>query len=208
MRKVLLIIAVAALTLTVTAGDVFAQRRGGGSRGNGGYRGNSVYRGNGGYRGYDGYRNGNGTAFYFGGLGLYGGNLYGRGSYGAPYVYDSNYYYDADPIVQVPATEIRQSFYSEPANNQQIATMVVLVPRTDAKVWVDGAATNQQGMERSFNSPPLQPGNYVYTIRARWLENGQAVERDRRVNVQPGQSVTVNFRVDSGEFLQKLPLSK
>jgi uncharacterized protein (TIGR03000 family) len=202
MRKVLLIIAVAALTLTVSAGDVFAQRRGGGYRGNGGYRSYGGYRGNGGY-----YRGGNGTAVYIGGLGLYGG--YGRGyygGYGAPNVYDSNYY--ADPVVQVAPSDIRQSFYSEPANNQQIATMVVLVPRTDAKVWVDGAPTNQQGMERSFNSPPLEPGNYVYTIRARWVENGQPVERDRRVNVQPGQSVRVNFRVDSGEFLQKLPLSK
>jgi len=193
MRKVLIVLALTAVTVMASAGDAFAQRRGGGG-----------YRGNGGYRG------GSGTGIYIGngGVRVYSGNSYGRGYYGpyvAPY-YGANYYY-ADPIVQVPITEVRESFY-EPAASQQTATMVVLVPRADAKVWVDGAATSQQGMERTFNSPPLDPGTYIYTIRARWTENGQAIERERRVNVQPGQSVKVNFRVDSGEYLQTLPRSK
>jgi len=185
MRKVLVILALTVAIVAASAGDAFAQRRGGGGR-----------------RG--GVSIGVGVGGYYGG--------YGRGYY-SPY-YGSRwyssvpYYYDATPIVQVPATEIRQSFYSEPAASQT-ATMVVLLPRADAKVWFDGAATNQQGMERTFNSPPLDPGGpYSYSIRARWTENGQSVERERRINVQPGQVVTVNFRGETGENLQSPPRSK
>ena len=76
----------------------------------------------------------------------------------------------------------------------------MLVPAADAQVWFENNATTQRGMERLFESPPLAPNqNFIYTIKARWMENGQAVNRERRVNVQAGQSVTVNFREKTGE---------
>ena len=83
---------------------------------------------------------------------------------------------------------------------QQSVSVTVLVPAADAQVWFDNRATTQQGMERVFESPPLEPNqNFTYTIKARWTENGQAVNRERRVNVQAGQSVTVNLREKTGE---------
>ena len=92
------------------------------------------------------------------------------------------------------------SYYPAPATAQQSVRVTVLVPAADAQVWFENGATAQQGMERVFESPPLEPNqNFTYTIKARWTENGQTVNRERRVNVQAGQSVTVNFREKTGE---------
>jgi len=199
MRKSSLILVLSAVALIASTNDAFAQRRGGfsGGRGGGYSRG---YGGNfGGYNYGQGYY---GSGYYNPGYhnhGYYSNpGYYGTYNYSAPYYYGNDTYY-SDPIVTVPPNEIRQSYYSDPSSNQaatnQAATVVVLTPTPDAEVWFDGNATSQRGMDRSFQTPALQlGGTYSYTIRARWMENGQAVDRERRVNVQPGQSVTVNFR--------------
>jgi len=208
MRKVFVIVVLTIATMTAFTSDAFAQRRGGwgGGRGSSGSNwgvtigGGGISVGSGYYGGYSSpYYSRYGSPYYYG-------NRY----YSTPYYYsEPSYYYESAPIVQVPATEYRQSFYSEPAVSQQVATMVVLLPRADAQVWFDGAPTTQQGMERTFNSPPLiSGGTYTYTIRARWMENGQSIERERRVNVQPGQVVNVDFRGESGERLQAPPRSQ
>jgi uncharacterized protein (TIGR03000 family) len=182
MRKAIVILALTVTTVMASAGDAFAQRRG-------------VYRGG-----------GWGNSFGIG-RGYYSPyNTYGSRYNSTPYNYGSNYYY-VDPIVQIPSTEIQQSFYPAPVV-QQSANVVVVLPRADAQVWFDGAATSQSGMERTYTSPPLEPGTYVYSIRARWMENGKSVQRERRVNVQRGESVTVDFRNDLGEGLQIAPRSK
>jgi uncharacterized protein (TIGR03000 family) len=179
MRKAILIIVLSAMTVAATANDVFAQRwgnyRGWGSRGvgYGNYYGNYYY----------------GNNYY--GRNYYGG-YYTPSYYGIPYTYGRQYYY-ANPIVSIPVTTEVRSYY-EPLTAPQTAMVVVLVPQPDALVWFNGAATMQQGMERTFSTPPLDPSvSNTYTVRARWMENGQSVERDRVINVQPGQSVTVRF---------------
>jgi len=200
MRKVLVIAVLAIATMAACTSDAFAQRRSSGGRGGwSGGRSSGIYIG------------GGGIGWYGGGGGYgYGSPYYGSRYYSSPSYYsEPSYYYESTPIVQVPAADIRQSYYSEPAASQQVATMVVLVPRADATVWFDNAPTTQQGMERTFNSPPLlSGGTYTYTIRARWMENGRPVERERRVNVQPGQVVNVNFREGAGETLQAPPRSQ
>jgi len=190
MRKAIAILALTVVTVLASAGDAFAQRRG---------RGWGVTIGNGGVR-LD-----SGSNYY--GQGAYG--QYPSSSYGQyPYSTNSRYYsprtqyYYTDPVV-------RQAYYYEPAVAQQSATVLVQLPRADAKVWFDGSATTQQGMERSFYTPPLDPGGtFTYTIRARWLENGQTIDREQSVNVRPGQTVTVAFRAGAGENLQTTPRPK
>ena len=50
-----------------------------------------------------------------------------------------------------------------------------------------------------FVTPPLQPGQeYTYTLKARWTENGQPVERTRQIMVRPGQTATVDFSQATG----------
>ena len=192
MRKTLLILSLVGLTVLAGASDAFAQRRGGGGGG----------RGNGGGRGYGGGGYGPSISIGVGG-GLFSGYGYGGLGY-SPYYQDYGYggapSYYPPPVYLAPATQDRQSYYPAPVAAQQTVHMTVLVPAANAQVWFDGNATSQQGMERMFESPALQSGhNYSYTIRARWMENGKAVTRERQIQVQAGQNVSVNLRENTSE---------
>ena len=69
----------------------------------------------------------------------------------------------------------------------------VRVP-ANAEVIVETEKTKQTGPRRSFISPPIPTGrNYVYEIKAKWLENGQEVVRTRQVDVRAGEQVVVDF---------------
>jgi uncharacterized protein (TIGR03000 family) len=199
MRRALLVLSLVGLTMVASAGDANAQRRG-----DGGYWGNAPFYsggwGSGGYYPQAGYY----SSYYYGGRGY---SPYYQG-YG--YGYPAEYYntvpnyaanpglYYSQPAVQTQPTRVYQSFYSEPP--QQFVAMTVVVPTATAQVWFENTLTTQQGTERLFRSPALEPGkNFTYTIKARWMENGTAVERDRQVNVQAGQKITVNFRNSPGE---------
>lgn len=188
MRKMLLVLSLAGLTVFAGAGDAFAQFR----VNIGGWGSPGISIGRGGYYGSNGYYGNS----YYGNRGY--SPYYQNYGYGNAYQYGPGYYnsapsYSVDPYYSQPL--IRQAYYPAPASVQQSANVTVLVPAADAQVWFENRATTQQGMERLFHSPPLDPNhNFTYTIKVRWMENGQAVIRERQVNVQAGQSVTVNFR--------------
>jgi len=125
--------------------------------------------------------------------------------YSIPYYYSTPYYYGTEARISNssvpqmsstnPDTTQSQSFYYNPGTTQQSATITVLLPKPDAQLWFENAATQQQGMERHFVSPFLNPGEaYTYTVKAHWMENGKAVDRERHVNVWAGQQSTVDFR--------------
>jgi len=197
MRKTLLILGLVAITLAASASDALAQR--GGIR-IGGVSGSRYY-GGGGYNSYYGNRGYYGSPFYgnqgyygssiYGNQGYYGSGYYGnRGYYSSPsYYYGSTQNYYPSDTVAVPPPDYRQAFYSDP----NAATISVIVPTPDAQVWFDDSATAQRGMERTFHTPSLQQAG-TYTLRATWTENGRTVDRQRQIRVQPGQSVTVDFR--------------
>jgi len=174
-------------------------------RGYGGYGGYG-YPGYG-YGGYGGYGRG-GYGGY--GLGLGYGRGYGYGGYGGysspsyygnyasvtPY-YGDNYggdYSVSPSYAYAPQTAAYQSFYpsdSQQSNNS--ATVNVMVP-ADAEVWFDGNATQQRGPFREFTTPPLDPNRtFTYQIRARWMQNGQAMDQTRSVQVQANRAATVDF---------------
>jgi uncharacterized protein (TIGR03000 family) len=73
------------------------------------------------------------------------------------------------------------------------ALINVRVP-PDAEVWFDDQKTTQTGGFRSFISPSLNPNeDFVYTIRARWTENGRPVEKTRKLHVHAGDRLFANF---------------
>jgi len=185
MRKSFLILSLTLLAVAANANDAFAQRRG--------------YRGWGGYPGRYHYypRTYYGSGYY---------NPYYHGRY-SNWGYAPSYYY-ATPQYQVEpsydtysySAPVTQSYYSGPGTSLQPVTVNVFVPVPDAQVWFDNSLTQQQGMERVFQTVPLETGStYIYTVKARWNENGRPIEQERQVNVQAGQSVTVDFRGSSGE---------
>jgi uncharacterized protein (TIGR03000 family) len=68
-----------------------------------------------------------------------------------------------------------------------------------AAVWFDGWKASLTGLVRRFQSPALEPGRqYVYTVRARWEEDGREVTQTREVTVSPGARVQVYFPEPSG----------
>ena len=70
----------------------------------------------------------------------------------------------------------------------------IRVPTEDAEVWVDkNYQTQQKGIERSFETPPLEPGRYRYEVIARWTAQGQARAESREVIAQPGQTLRIDF---------------
>jgi len=73
------------------------------------------------------------------------------------------------------------------------ATIIVNLP-ADAKLSIDGATTNSTSAQRSFVSPPLQTGkDYVYTLTATVVRDGQTLEQSQRVSVRPGAETRVQL---------------
>jgi uncharacterized protein (TIGR03000 family) len=74
------------------------------------------------------------------------------------------------------------------------AVIEVSVP-ADAKVLFDDFSTQQTGSERSFESPPLTPGNtYSYVITAQWRgPDGKDVVRKQQVSVRANEGSSVEF---------------
>jgi uncharacterized protein (TIGR03000 family) len=98
-----------------------------------------------------------------------------------------------------------QSMYS-PATSVDDARIRVWVPDTNAQVFFDDSPTRQNGMERFYNSPPLDPSKtYSYTIRATWTENGKEVSRTKDVKVQSGRTAVVDFRATSDNTDSNIP---
>jgi uncharacterized protein (TIGR03000 family) len=174
-----------------------AQAHGGGGHGGGGHGGGHGGGGHGGGGhgggGHSGF--GHHGGFGYGGYGLYGlgygGYGYsgwgygGYGGYSSPY-YSMPYYSAAVP----PASY--QSLYP-PVDNTH-AYIRVHVP-ADAQVLFDNAPTKEQGTERLFVSPPLEPhaDGYTYQISVRWTQNGKQEQADRTIRVMPGETTDVNF---------------
>jgi len=175
---------------------------------------------NGGYGGYGYYpHSGFSIGIFSGGYG-YGGSGYGGygyGGYGGSGYYPSSYGYstyypstvysnDYVPNVYVPsdATTTQSGYYvpstapstapsAAPTDNR--ARIHVRLP-ADAALWVDGDATQQTGAERDFTTPPLDPtSTYTYTLKARWMQGNEPVERTMKVDVRANQTTPADFSV-------------
>jgi len=70
----------------------------------------------------------------------------------------------------------------------------VKVPQPTAEILVDGHKTAQTGLDRTFESPPLEPGKqYRYELTARWVEGGATREMKKAVVGMAGEVVRVDF---------------
>jgi uncharacterized protein (TIGR03000 family) len=214
MIRTALLTALTLVGIALTAGDASAQFRRGGRGGSGGGYISPSY----------GYGNGYGNSYYgntapgitIPGTGItisgsnygssygspyYGGN-YGNsyGNYGSQYQrgFRGNSYYNTVPYNTVPyytTPETTTSLYT-PSDTSQIATLNVQLPTSDAQLWLnDTFTTSPTGMDRQFQSPPLDPAkNYSYTVKIRWTDDGKVMEKTKDVKVEPGKTSTVSFR--------------
>jgi uncharacterized protein (TIGR03000 family) len=95
-----------------------------------------------------------------------------------------------------PASSYIYQPAAEPTNTEQPVMVRVRVP-ADAEIWLNGTKTTATGPVRDFVSPRLEPGNYEYEIRARWMQNGRPVEQTRKITVRPGERREVDFAVNT-----------
>ena len=77
--------------------------------------------------------------------------------------------------------------------DKKSAIMILRVP-ADAKLEVDGVPTKLTGEVRKFESPPLPPGTYTYTIKVILNSGGAESTRMRQVKVEAGKEVDVDLR--------------
>lgn len=83
----------------------------------------------------------------------------------------------------------------QPGAADKTASVHVILPQANATLTIQGQATRQGGAERDFVSPPLDGGDYVYTLVAKWEPNNYTkITRTRSVNVRAGSNVTVDMR--------------
>jgi uncharacterized protein (TIGR03000 family) len=84
--------------------------------------------------------------------------------------------------------------YGALEDTSNVVRMNIRVP-AKAEVWFDGSKTSETGSLRSFVTPPLERGKeYSYEIRTRWTEDGRPVEQTRKINIRPGDRLTLDFR--------------
>jgi uncharacterized protein (TIGR03000 family) len=151
--------------------------------------------------GYRGYSRGYGYGYYPAyGYPYYAGTYYDAGpglgydaGYADSYTEPEPAYAGASTLI-TPAAVNYQSFYP-PATAQPdtSAHLTVTVP-ANAQIWFDQTLTTSTGPVREFVTPSLKSGNRnVYTVRARWNDNGHEVTQTRQVAVTPGAHVNVRF---------------
>jgi uncharacterized protein (TIGR03000 family) len=136
----------------------------------------------------------------------YGDSWSGRGGYRSYYTPSYSYYTPSYSYYTTPSTAvvtsnpvITQTSFYEPSDSRK-SLLTVIVPTTDAQVWLNGTLMSSQGFERNYSSPPLETGlNYTYSVKAQWMVDGRPVEQLRDVTVRAGQRSTVDFRQPSGQ---------
>jgi uncharacterized protein (TIGR03000 family) len=136
-----------------------------------------------------------GTNYYYSTPYFYPGYAYSEGYYPG---YEESYTYSQP----VQTTEY-SSFYppeetagyaAGPAAVEPNAVLIRLTMPPDAELWFNGEKTTQTGSAREFVSPPLTPGkDYTYTVHARWMQNGQEVDRDRTLTVHAGDRLNLDL---------------
>jgi uncharacterized protein (TIGR03000 family) len=141
------------------------------------------------------------------GSGYYPYSSYSSGYYYPSYDYSPSYYspsYYDDSFYSAPYSNGSSSYGAAPsyaearpaatAEEGSVARLRVILPDSEAQVWVDGRKTSSTGSRREFRTPPLRADQTsFYTLTAAWNSGGRVVTEDRRVEVAPGDAVTVDF---------------
>jgi uncharacterized protein (TIGR03000 family) len=90
-----------------------------------------------------------------------------------------------------------------PMKTSAPATISVTLP-ADARLTVDGVATRSTSASRLFVTPDLSVGfDYVYTLRAEVVVDGQTVAQSQRVTVRGGYMTNVPFSFSSQQVASR-----
>jgi len=140
------------------------------------------------------------------GGGCYGGGCYGGGCYGGGCVGSAPAPAKAMPKtpaggekLKTPPKESKEESSLMPAP----ATIVVSLP-AEAKLTIDGNATQSTSSTRVFASPALEQGKeYFYTLKAEMLLDGKTVSTTQRVTVRAGNEARVTLNLPVATVAQR-----
>lgn len=112
------------------------------------------------------------------GRAAWGGGYGGHGGYGGYHGYATA---PATPVIVATTARLR-----------------VTLPTAEAKLWIQDQPTQQQGLDRVFESPSLDAGkSYTYSLKATWMENGKEVSKKIDVDVRTGAETPVKITGDT-----------
>lgn len=99
-----------------------------------------------------------------------------------------------------PARE-RTPFYVDITEDVKVppaAAMIKVHVPNNAEVWLSGEKQHQPGTVRKYMTKPLEDDkSYTAEVRAKWKEDGLEVNQTRKVELHPGDRVTVDFMKQS-----------
>jgi uncharacterized protein (TIGR03000 family) len=91
------------------------------------------------------------------------------------------------------------------SRSEASATLIVSLP-ADARLFVGSYLTRSTSAQRTFISPPLQPGKqYHYTLTAEVQRDGQVHSLRKQVPVAAGREVRIDFDFDQPVRATRLP---
>jgi uncharacterized protein (TIGR03000 family) len=95
------------------------------------------------------------------------------------------------PVEKVPAPPKKKTGTDTSAVDR--AQLIVELP-IDAKLYIDDNQMKTTAAKRTFNTPPLQPGQaYYYMLRAEVERDGQTISQTTRVIVRAGEVARTSF---------------
>ena len=114
-----------------------------------------------------------------------GGGYYGSGYYGSPY-YGSSFYSGYSYPNQYTSMYFSGDMDQARAENR---VMLNIQTPAGANLWISDVFVGQGDGSRQFISPPLENGrNYVYDVKASWMQDGREMTSTRTLEFQGGQA--------------------
>jgi len=137
--------------------------------------------------------------YTYAGCGCCGGHVYA--GYGCTGGRVSHYFDPAMQPVQPEQVPAPKPAASAPAARR--VTLVVNVP-AQAVLTIDGAPTQSVSTQRTFVSPPLEPGYvYHYNLKIETIRDGQTVSASKRIEVRPGERTEVTLEAPPASVAQR-----
>jgi uncharacterized protein (TIGR03000 family) len=100
----------------------------------------------------------------------------------------------AGAVTHVNFTDRNSASTVRPDEEPAPAHVTVRLP-ADAQLQVDGVVCTLTSGTRKFDTPELEPGRkYFYTLKAEVVRDGRPVSESRRVLLEAGKDVQVDFR--------------
>jgi uncharacterized protein (TIGR03000 family) len=97
--------------------------------------------------------------------------------------------------VKVRAGRVSEADFTKLATEGKDAARVVVKLPSDARLYVDDVLCPLTSATRSFNTPELVAGrSYYYNLKAEIVREGQKRTTEKRVVVEAGKQVTVEFK--------------